>query len=113
MRFRTFSTNNGSLESLNPSSRCGLSSNARQIRPIVERESPLRWAIFARDQCVAFAGVGSKVATTTSSTCSALMLGGRPGRGSSTSPSTTRSSADDGLNSRTGRPTATALDARC
>ena len=28
----------------------------------------LRWAIFARDQCVAFAGVASNVATTTSST---------------------------------------------
>ena len=54
--------------SLNESARCGLSSNARQIRPIVDLDSPLRWAIFARDQCVAFAGVASNVATTTSST---------------------------------------------
>ncbi len=54
--------------SLNVSARCGLSSNARQIRPMLDLDRPLRWAIFARDQCVAFAGVDSKVATTTSST---------------------------------------------
>jgi hypothetical protein len=41
---------------------------------------------FERDQCVAFAGVDSNVATTTSSTCSAVTVG-RPGRGSSTKPS--------------------------
>jgi len=56
------------LDSLNVSARCGLSSNAFQIRPIVDGDSPLRSAIFARDQCVAFAGVDSSVATTTSST---------------------------------------------
>jgi len=44
------STNNGSLESLKPSVRCGFSSNARQIRPIVDDDSPLRCAIFDRDQ---------------------------------------------------------------
>ena len=65
---KTFSTNSGSLLSLNVSARCGLSSNARQIRPMLDLDRPLRWAIFARDQCVAFAGVDSKVATTTSST---------------------------------------------
>src|SRR3954467_6699519 len=75
----TLSTNSGSLDSLNVSARCGFASNAFQIRPIVEGESPLRWAIFARDQCVAFAGVDSNVATTTSSTCSAVTDGGRPG----------------------------------
>jgi hypothetical protein len=66
---------------------CGLRSNAFQIRPMLERDNPLRSAIFARDQCVAFAGVDSKVATTTSSTCSAVIEVGRPGRGSSASPS--------------------------
>jgi hypothetical protein len=69
------------------SARWGLSSNARQIRPIVDADRPERSAIFARDQCVAFAGVLSNVATTTSSTCSAVIVAGRPGRGSSQSPS--------------------------
>ena len=40
-----------------------------------------------RDQWVAFAGVYSSVATTTSSTWAAVIVGGRPGRGSSISPS--------------------------
>jgi len=75
------------LDNLNPSLRCGLSSNARQIRPMLDLDSPLRSAILARDQCVAFAGVASSVATTTSSTCSAVIEAGRPGRGSSLSPS--------------------------
>jgi len=43
--------------------------------------------MLARDQCVAFFGVDSSVLTTTSSTRSAAIVGGRPGRGSSTSPS--------------------------
>ena len=43
--------------------RCGLSSNARQIRPTVDFDSPVRSAIDARDQCVALAGVDSNVAT--------------------------------------------------
>ena len=73
------------LESLNRSSRCGFSSNARQIRPTVDFDSPQRRAIFARDQCVAFFGVDSNVATTMSSTWAAVILGGRPGLGSSTS----------------------------
>ena len=64
----TFSTNSGSLDSLNVSARCGLSSNARQIRPIVDSTARTASAIDARDQCVAFAGVDSRVATTTSST---------------------------------------------
>jgi hypothetical protein len=64
----TFSTNNGSLDSLNVSARCGLSSNVRQIRPIGDFDKPLRCAIDARVQCVALAGVDSNVATSTSST---------------------------------------------
>ena len=57
----SFSAKAGSVESLNPSVRCGLRSNAFQIRPIVDLLSPTRWAIFARLQCVAFAGhVGAR-----------------------------------------------------
>src|SRR4029453_13827984 len=84
---RTFSTNCGSLDSLNPSARCGLSRNAFQIRPTVDLLSPDRLAIDARDQCVASAGVSSNVATITASTCSSVIVRGTPGRGSSTSPS--------------------------
>ena len=83
----TFSTNSGSLDSLNPSVRWGLSSKAFQIRPIEDFDSPVRSAIFARDQCVAFGGVDSSVSTTTCSTWSTLISAGRPGRGSSTKPS--------------------------
>src|ERR1700735_754367 len=83
----TLLTNSGSFDNLNPSLRCGFNSNAFQIRPIVDGDSPLRSAILARDQCVAFFGVDSNVATTTSSTCVAVTVGGRPGRGSSTNPS--------------------------
>ena len=67
--------------------RCGANPNARQIRPIVDSERPERSAIFDRDQCVAFSGVDSNVATSTSSTCLAVIVAGRPGRGSSESPS--------------------------
>ena len=44
-------------------------------------------AIDVRDQCVAFFGVSSSVAVTTSSTLSSRIEGGRPGRGSSSNPS--------------------------
>src|SRR4029453_16142349 len=83
---RTFSTNCGSLDSLNPSARCGLSPNAFQIRPIVERLNPDRLAIDARDQCVASAGVSSNVATITASTCSSVIVRGTPGPGPPTHP---------------------------
>src|SRR5919206_3660604 len=66
----SLSTNNGSVDSLNVSTRCGLSSNLRQIRPMVDLDNPLRSAIDLRDQCVASFGVCSRVATTTSSTWS-------------------------------------------
>ena len=69
------------------STRWGLSPKSRQIRPIVERLRPERCAIEARDQCVAFTGVCSNVATTTSSTRSSPIEGGRPGRSSSINPS--------------------------
>ena len=59
----------------------------RQIRPIVDFDRPARSAIEARDQCVAPAGISSSVAVMTSSTLSSRIDGGRPGRGSSASPS--------------------------
>src|SRR4029453_15313880 len=83
----TLSTNNGSLDSLKVSARCGWRPKSRQIRPIVDFDNPDRSAINLRDQCVAFFGVSSRVATTTSSTWSRAIDGGRPGRSSSTSPS--------------------------
>src|SRR5664279_2503151 len=75
------------LDISNPSVLCGLSSNAFQIRPLVDLDRPLRSAILARDQGVAFLGVDSSVATTTSSTCLSVTVAGRPDRGSSTRPS--------------------------
>jgi hypothetical protein len=64
-----------------------LSSNVRQIRPTVDFDKPLRLAIEERVQCIAFSGVDSNVAASTSSTCSVVIVAGLPGRGSSTSPS--------------------------
>ena len=84
----TLSTNSGSVDSLNVPVKCGLMSNLRQIRPIVDLLSPLRSAIEARDQCVASGGISSSVAVMTSSTLSSRIDGGRPGRGSSCRPST-------------------------
>src|SRR5262249_15108023 len=83
----TLATNCGSVESLNPSTRCGLRSKRRQIRPTVEGDRPIRLAIDVLDQCVALAGASSRVATTTSSTLSNRIEGGRPGLGSSIKPS--------------------------
>jgi len=64
-----------------------LSWNFRQIRPTVDFDRPLCSAIDLRDQWVAFFGISSSVVTTTASTWSTLMVGGRPGRGPSTRPS--------------------------
>ncbi len=83
----TFSTNSGSVDSLNVSVRCGLRPKSFQIRPIVDFDSPDFSAIDRRDQCVALAGLDSNVATITSSTWSRLTDEGRPGRSSSVSPS--------------------------
>jgi hypothetical protein len=74
----------GQLEPVDP---CGFRSNLRQIRPIVDSDRPLCLAIDARDQCVALTGVDSNVAVITASTRSSRIEGGRPGRGSSTRPS--------------------------
>jgi hypothetical protein len=64
----TFSTDSGSVDSWKPSMRCGLTSNLRRTRPTVDFDRPLRLAIEARDQWVAFRGSSSRVAVTTSST---------------------------------------------
>jgi hypothetical protein len=53
----------------------------------VDFDKPLRLAIDARVQCVALGGVDSNVATSTSSTCSVVVVAGLPGRGASTNPS--------------------------
>src|SRR4051794_27501245 len=79
--------NCGSVDSLNVSARCGLRPKSCQIRPIVDFDSPDFSAIDVRDQWVALRGVCSRVATTTSSTLSTAIDGGRPGRCSSISPS--------------------------
>lgn len=64
-----------------------MSSKSFQIRPIVDFDRPDLYAIEARDQCVAFLGVCSEVATITSSTRSSGMDAGRPGRASSSNAS--------------------------
>jgi hypothetical protein len=76
---------------LKVSARCGCSPNACQIRKIAFCVKPASAAIDRVDQCVAFLGVVSNVLTTTSSTWSSVIVGGRPGRGSSTRPSSLRS----------------------
>jgi hypothetical protein len=53
---RTFSTNNGSLESFQCSTRWGCKPNARQIRDTVDCETPTWVAIWRVDQCVAPSG---------------------------------------------------------
>lgn len=57
------------------------------MRPIVDFDNPDFSAIDARDQWVAFFGDDSKVSTITSSILSNRIDGGRPGLGSSSSPS--------------------------
>jgi hypothetical protein len=75
------------LESFQLSWRWGWSPNARQIRCTADCVSPTSAAIDRVDQCVASLGVLSNVLTITSSTFSSLTVRGRPGRGSSNSPS--------------------------
>src|ERR1017187_6177218 len=71
----TFSANCGSVDSLNPSARCGLRPKSRQICPIAERDSPDLFAIDLRDQCAA----SSRVATTTAPAWSGVTGRGPPG----------------------------------
>src|SRR3954447_13512081 len=89
---RTFSTNIGSLESLNCSTRCGCSPNARQIFDTAVWLSPVAAAILRVDQCVPPSGGSvSNVRTITSSTCASVIFRGWPGRGSSNRPARRRS----------------------
>ena len=64
--------------------------NARQIRLIAFCDMPIASAIDRVDQCVAPGGASSRVLTSTPSIISSLIVRGRPGRGSSTSPSRRR-----------------------
>ena len=80
--------NCGSVDSFQVSTMCGLRPNARQIRETADWDMPCDLAIDRVDQCVSPpAGACSSVAVMTCSTCSSLMSRGRPGRGSSVSPS--------------------------
>jgi hypothetical protein len=59
----------GSVLSFQVSIRCGLSSNARQIREIADWLMPVAAAIDRVDQCVSRPGLSSSVLVITSSTC--------------------------------------------
>ncbi len=88
---RTLSTNCGSGDTLNSSTRWGLSPNARHIWLTAVCETPAAAAIDRVDQCVASRGAVSSVRTNTSSITASVILRGGPGRGSSASPSRRRS----------------------
>ncbi len=77
-----------SVDSFQVSTRCGLSPNARHIRDTVDCDNPLALAIDRLDQWMSpFGGVSSNVLVMTSWTWASVTVRGRPGRGSSTSPS--------------------------
>jgi hypothetical protein len=59
---RTFSTNNGSLDSFHESCLCGANPNARHTRDTVDCDIPRCSAIDRVDQCVASLGAVSNVA---------------------------------------------------
>lgn len=85
---RTFSTKNGSVESLKWRCRCGSNPNARQMRCTVDFESRVWPAICRTLQCVPPFGFVSSVLRTNWATRSSLIGRGRPGRNSSCSPAT-------------------------
>jgi hypothetical protein len=87
---RTSSMNCGSGESLNASVWCALRPKARQIRLIALWLSPVAAAIDRVDQWVASGGCSASVVTITRSTSSSPIERGRPGPGSSCSPSRPR-----------------------
>jgi hypothetical protein len=80
--------NCGPVLSFHVWTRCGLRPKARQILDTADWDMPAALAIDRVDQCVSPSG-GScfKVAVMTFSTCSSVTVRGRPGRGSSLSPS--------------------------
>ena len=77
----SFSSNRGSLDSLNVLTRCGLSPRAAQTRCTVAGDTPTWAAIVRHDQCVCPAGVECRVSSTISSilACGMLDLRPRPG----------------------------------
>ena len=80
--------NCGSVDSFQVCTTCGLSPKVRQIRETVDWDTPAVLAIDRVDQWVSPPGGGcSSAAVTTCSTFSSLTVRGRPGRGSSVSPS--------------------------
>src|SRR5712691_9356069 len=85
---RTFSTKNGSVESLKWRCRCGSSPNACQMRCTVDFESRVWPAIWRTLQCVPSFGFVSNVLRTNCATRSSLIGRGRPGRNSSCNPDT-------------------------
>jgi hypothetical protein len=75
------------LDSFHESCLCGANPNARQIRDTAVWLIPSSAANDRVDQCVALIGVLSRVRVITASTWSSDTVRGRPGRGSSTRPS--------------------------
>lgn len=76
------------MESLNVSARQGCNPKVRQIRDTVDCDNPVAAAICRDDQCVALPGLAFRVSTITRSTWASDTVRGRPGRGSSSKPST-------------------------
>src|SRR3978361_444613 len=74
----SFSSNNGSLDSLNVSTRCGFSPRADHTRCTVSLDTPTRSAIVRHDQCVSPSGVEFLVRSTISSILSCGIVGFRP-----------------------------------
>src|SRR5665647_1900512 len=74
----SFSSNSGSLESLNVLTRCGLRPRPDQIRWTVAGETPTCFAIVRQLQCVSPEGFSCWVRRTISSTLSAEIPGLRP-----------------------------------
>ncbi len=84
---RTLPMNCGSVDSFQVCTACGLSPNASQIRETAVWFRPADLAIDLVDQWVSpFGDFCSSVAAITFSTCSSVIVRGRPGRGSSFSP---------------------------
>jgi hypothetical protein len=74
----SFSSNVGSVESLNVSTRCGRRPRAAQIFCTVVCETPWAWAIDRQLQCVSLGGVSCSVARTISATFASGIDGLRP-----------------------------------
>src|SRR5260370_20193016 len=85
---RTFSTKNGSVESLKCFCRCGSNPKACQMRCTVDFDTRVSAAICRILQCVPPFGFVSSVLRTNCATRSSLIGRGRPGRNSSCNPAT-------------------------